>query len=262
MKASIHLKMNNLWLALSRRHASCSMLIDICMQVLAFRRRAGMRIIEQQNYTMKSLLKTILVAGALASSGSLFAISSETITFDDLPSSGTSVPNGYAGMNWNNFGYINGPTEGFGYANGTVSSPNVGYNEFGTPASFMSASTPFDLTSAYITGAWNDGLNVEVIGFNGVTTEYDNTYTVNTSGPSHITFNYDDITSVEFVSSGGTENPNYVSGGHGTQFAIDNIAINGGSPGGGGSSVPDGGTTTMMLGGALAGLGFLRKKLS
>lgn len=195
---------------------------------------------------LKIVLKvalTLMVSSTLASA--------QVITFDDLPeSTGTQIGNGYQGLDWNNFYYLSGPLDpDSGYQNGTVSSPNVGYNGFGDPASFTSA-TPFTLTSADITAAWNNGLNVEVIGYNGATELYDNNYTVNTTGPTDIAFDYSGITEVEFITSGGT--PAGLSG-SGEHMAIDNIVLNG---------VPDAGATSVLLGGAVTILGLLRRKLS
>ena len=100
--------------------------------------------------------------------------SADVLTFDDLPESdaGAAVPNGYGGFNWGNFYYVDtaaftssyGPT---GYAAGTVSPNSVAANGFGTPASIVvTSSTSFTFDGAYLTAAWNDGLSVEVQGYN------------------------------------------------------------------------------------------------
>jgi hypothetical protein len=79
------------------------------------------------------------------------------LTFDDLstvppvpgePGEGV-IPNGYGGLDWNNFGVLDGmeaqPT--YGYNTGVVSSPNVAFNEYGSPASIATPSGLFDLDS-------------------------------------------------------------------------------------------------------------------
>jgi PEP-CTERM motif len=147
-----------------------------------------------------------------------------TITFDDLSGSENPVPNGYGGLNWGNFYYLNADTYGTpsGYQNGTVSHPNVAYNAFGSPANFSSA-TPFTLNSAYFTGAWNDGLMIEAQGFLGGSLVHDVIFTVNTSGPTLEKFNWTNVDNVNFISSGGT--PHGYSGA-GEHFAMDNLTIN------------------------------------
>ena len=89
-----------------------------------------------------------------------------------------------------------------------ISAPNVAYNGDGTPAA-ISASAPFALLSAYLTAAWKDDLRVELKGYNGAALIYDNTYTLSATDPTLITFNYVGVTSVQFISSGGTPHPGY-----------------------------------------------------
>ena len=91
------------------------------------------------------------------------------------------VPNGYNGFQWANFSVIDALDSliASGGQNGTVSPKNVAFNSNGNPANF-SGSGAFTLDSAYLTAAWNDGLQLEVQGFVGTTLTYDNTYTLNT----------------------------------------------------------------------------------
>jgi hypothetical protein len=177
-----------------------------------------------------------------------------TITFDEIldPGSGTPIPNGYHGLDWDNFWALNTPALGGpnGFQAGTVSSPNVAFNAFGAPA--VVSDGTFDLNSAYLTAAWNDDLNVQVIGSLLGVSVYDNTYVLSATAPSLINFNYLGIDSVQFVSFGGT---NHGYGGFGSQFAIDNLVVNA-------SSVPDMGSTATLLGLGLSGLGLMRRKLS
>ena len=111
----------------------------------------------------------ILLAGAVVALGLATPGQAQTlINFDDLnPGFGSQIANGYAGLNWNNFYALNSSVAGpSGYENGTISSPNVAYNAFGSAASISSA-TPFTLNSGYFTAAWNNGLNLEVIAQSG-----------------------------------------------------------------------------------------------
>ena len=179
-----------------------------------------------QTYTTKtnsSLLIPALIVAALVAFSTVAVAQAEIITFDDLPVSGYQIPNGYGGLQWNSFDYEVGSFGG--YANGAVSPDKLAFNDYGHPASFDVSSGLFNLNYAYLTGAWNDGLQVEVQGFIGGTSVYDNTYTVNTTGPTLINFNYLGIDEALFTSFGGTLNPAYDGTGSGNSFAMDNLSI-------------------------------------
>jgi hypothetical protein len=157
--------------------------------------------------------------------------SAVVLTFDDLPDPGaglSSVPNGYGGLNWSNMGYMDpaariaGGTNVPGYLNGTVSQPDVAFNGGGTLA--VVSDGTFTFNGAYLTGAWNDNLNVTVIGKLGAAQLYSQTVVVNTQTPTFFNFNYVGIDTLNFSSSGGT--PHGFTGGSGTQFAMDNFTIN------------------------------------
>jgi hypothetical protein len=158
------------------------------------------------------------------------AASAQLITFDDLPGDGSSISNGYAGLNWSNFGDASGPFAfsifgPSGYSNGVVSPENVAFNDNGGPATISVApGSTFALNSGYFTGAWNDGLNVEVVASLLGTTVDEVSFTANTSGPTLETFNFAGIDSVTFISSGGTQNPAFSD--FGEQFVLDNLQVN------------------------------------
>ena len=109
------------------------------------------------------------------------------LTFDDIPGIQVPVPNGYGGLHWNNLSINNGDTFGVGYGAGTVSHPKVIFNGFGNPADVTSA-TPFTFVGAYLTGAWRDGLSIEVVGSRGGTTLYDQTVVVDAIAPTFFDF--------------------------------------------------------------------------
>ena len=186
----------------------------------------------------RSRLKLIAVAvAALTSLGSFMGqTNAALITFDDLSGDAGPVPSPYHSRNWDNFYSLNGPGAGAGYAPGTVSADNVAFYA-GGDATIASVAGTFDLNSAYLTGAWNNGLQVQVVGKLLGTTVYDNTYTLSALTATLINFNYLGIDEVVFSSFGGTA---YWSGGGGEQFAMDDMVIN---------SVPE--PSTCVAGGLL-----------
>lgn len=99
----------------------------------------------------------------------------------------------------------------------------MAFNEFGTMAAVSDGT--FTFNGAYLTGAWNDGLNITVDGLLGGVQLYSETVVANTSGPIFFNFNYTGIDEVTFNSFGGTPH-GFPSGGQGTQFAMDNFTLN------------------------------------
>ena len=143
------------------------------------------------------------------------------LTFDDLSSVSPGniwaiIPNGYGNLQWNNFGVVNGSVRPVteGYRTGTVSPTNVAFNILGDPASISSGGT-FTLDSAYLTAAFVDEMQIRVQGFDYVrgTLTYDNTFTVNRTGPTLINFNYVGISQVVFSASPSS------------QFVMDNLMV-------------------------------------
>jgi hypothetical protein len=151
-----------------------------------------------------------------------------TLTFEDL-TPGTSLTT-YQGFQWSGFYAINGATAiNNGYYNAVVSPYKVIGDIDGRSATISNgpAFFSFSLNSAYLTAELNDGLQVEVQGFIGSTLAYDNTYTVNTTGPTLINFNYFGVNRVTFIPSGGTLHPGYSDAGvHDHNFAMDNLTLN------------------------------------
>jgi hypothetical protein len=173
-----------------------------------------------------SVLLSAVLAAIILCNGPARA---DVVTFDDLSDGGggTPISSPYHGLNWTNFGVLNtvlypNPS---GYKNGTVSAPNVAYNENGLPAS-ISGTSPFTFNSAYFTAAWNDGLNVTVVGkLGGVAVLGDSTiFTVDTSGPTLETFDWTNVDEVDFSSIGGSQHPGFITPGF--QFVMDNMTIN------------------------------------
>lgn len=171
---------------------------------------------------MKYLIKLLCLYQILG--GVAFA-GTNTITFDDLnpgslPGAYASIPNGYNGLQWNNFYVLDVPQSGVtdtGYNYGLVSGSNLAFNGAGDAASISGAS--FNLNSAYLTAAVYTTVSLEVQGFVGSTMAYDNTYILNEESPTLINFNYVCVDEVGFISS-------FLGhSGQGYQFAMDDLTI-------------------------------------
>ena len=164
-------------------------------------------------------LKVVIILSATFIAVSSIA-QSTLITFDEFDASTgrVQIPDGYQGLNWANFFAFPEP----GAA--VVSSPNIAFDGGGAPADIGSTAT-FSLVSGYFTAFYNDGMSLEVQGYDGSTLLYDQTYTISENEPrDYIVFNFSGITDAQFISSGGTEDPN-AGGGYGFEFAVDNLTI-------------------------------------
>lgn len=167
--------------------------------------------------------KTALAALFAVMSFAASTASARLITFDDLADNGggTAIGNGYSGLDWDNFNVLN--TSSLipsGFVNGTVSTSNVAYNDQASPATITSP-TGFNLVDAQFTGAWNNGLQIEVLAFSDTDT-FTKDFTVDSTGPTNVVFNWNNITYVTFSSLGG------INGGYGSsgdQFVIDNLNV-------------------------------------
>ena len=173
------------------------------------------------------------------------------ITFDDVGSTLEDEPifNGYKGFQWDNFDYIHKDFRPVsGYHNGVVSGDYLGFNGLGQPAS-MSGQL-FDFQGAFLTGAWNNGLFVNVRGYSGPNLIYDQTVTVNSNAPTWFLFQYNNIDKLNFNSFGGFNAGYGFSGSH---FAIDDIQY------GLRSTIPEP-STFILFGSTLLGSLFTKKR--
>jgi hypothetical protein len=191
------------------------------------------------------------VAGALLVVGATPAWAA-VLTFDDLPNPGDGiVPNGYGGLNWNNFYYLDGVNFSYnpsGYQAGVVSPNNVAVNGFGDPATIViNSAATFTFTGAYLTAAWNDGLSVQVQGFANDVLQYDTTVNPSATAPTFFMFNYENVDRLRFASFGGTHHAGYTS--YGEHFAMDNFTF---------EVIPEPGTGLLVIAGLL-GLGGWRR---
>jgi len=203
-------------------------------------------------------LATILGMAALA-----FAISGTAsalvLTFDDVSTiMYDAIPEGYGGLDWDNFYVVHEDyCPGSGYDNGVVSHNYVAYNFGGSPASILISAgdgfPAFDFEGAYITGAWNDGLSVNIVGYLDGSEIYNQTVVVDTDGPTWFDADYYNIDELLFTSSGGTNAGLPLYGGPvigtGEHFAMDNFTY---------TPIPEP-TTMLMLGCLGAGLAGARK---
>ena len=148
-------------------------------------------------------------------------------TFDELPPvtwSNNPIPNGYGGFTWDNMYYLDpvNYNPNSGYMAGMVSQPHVAFNAWGDAAAVSDGI--FSFGGCYLTGAWNDGLNIQVDGYLGGSLIYSQTVVVSSTAPTWFDFNYYGIDRLEFSSWGGTPNPDYIDI-PGYHFAMDNFTV-------------------------------------
>ena len=159
---------------------------------------------------------------------------SSTLTFDDITVIDfAAIPDGYGGFDWhyptpNGFRAMNpantaSPIPGSGYENGIVSGTNIAFGNSSNITIDRSISgEAFNFQSAWLTAAWHDGLNIQVVGKLSGATIYSTTVTVDTDSPTLFTFNYLGIDTLLFTSSGGTSAG---LGGSGVDFAMDDFSF-------------------------------------
>jgi hypothetical protein len=131
------------------------------------------------------------------------------ITFDDLPDL-TGIPDGYGQLDWSGLETIT--AIGDGYSVGVISPPNCAFNPYGYDAT-ISKHAPFNLVSAYLTSEAVPTMSLEVLGSAGTNVLYDQTYDLNYTSATLVTFNYTGVTKVKFL---GTD---------GEPFVMDNLTV-------------------------------------
>jgi hypothetical protein len=183
-------------------------------------------------------------------------LSAATVTFDDIPNANAPYPyltNGYEKLNWTNFACLDAVHERTinglnGAYYGMVSSSNVAFNAFGSPAQINAAGTNFNFFGAYLAGAWRSNLNIEVQGFSGSSLLYDEIVAASATNSTLFTFNYFNIDRLTFNSFGGQ----YAGfGSDASTFVMDNFTF---------EFVPEPSSLLLTAGGVLTLWAFVRRR--
>jgi hypothetical protein len=157
------------------------------------------------------------------------------LTFDDITKdvTPTLIPNGYGGLNWENFGLIGKLFRpGTGFDIGTVSGEHTAFNEFGAPAAIKG--NVFSFNGTYFTSTTTD-FSVQVKGYLKNKLVGSKNVTLNNTRPTWFDFDFFKIDQLIFDTS---DNPSNEF----TVFAMDNFAFNE-SP----SKVPEPSLTLVLL---------------
>lgn len=202
---------------------------------------------------MKRWILAILLA--LMALISTTAPSSATVlTFDEFSTTGDNqipVPDKYGGLTWENIWITDGKGwEGSGYYYGSTSGSTVAFNADGVRGGVTGGS--FDFTGTYLTGAWRNGLNIQVQGYRGDILAYDSTVVVDINAPTFFRFDYAGVDRLVFDSFGGI--PVYPPYAEGYQFAMDDFTFNESGP------IPEP-STILLLGAGLMTVACIGKRM-
>ena len=172
---------------------------------------------------MKKAIMFCMAVAALAALST--PAQAAVVTFDDLPNGQLlwPVPDGYAGLAWDNFHYLDATFKSqSGYYTAMVSPTNVAYNGWANPAEI--SGDPFNFIGAFFAGAWNDDLNIDIEGYYQGTLVYEETIVVDTDVATWFQADFAMVDRVRFSSYGGVDH-DLDDGSSGTHFAMDNLTI-------------------------------------
>ncbi len=168
------------------------------------------------------------------------------IDFENVPNANPNtwdnpIPNGYEGLNWDQFDVLH---EDYylrtGYDYGVTSGQWVAYNVWDYTATV--SGNLFDFTGAYFTSAWDYNNILTIEGYNNGTLLYSAQLTLNTYTPVWFQADWLGVDSLKFFTSG-------------SQFVMDDLTINESAP------IPEP-STIFLVGSGLIGLaGYGRKRL-
>ena len=177
----------------------------------------------------------------------------DVITFNTLPGNGTAIPNGYAGLNWNNFYDMSLASAPMGSGQALVAG-NVAYNNAGMAATF-SSNNPFSLTSASFLGPQAGDIAVEAVGTLYGKVMDMSTFVLSDGASRQVVFNWSGINEVHFIPvSVNAANVPSAAANFPMHFFLDSLTING--PG---TNVPSPEPASLLLLGP--GLGLVLRRL-
>lgn len=155
---------------------------------------------------MKTCLSAISAGLILVCPAGATLVTFDDITPQDVQYTGGQIPQGYAGLGWNNFYW--------GQSSGNGSAGSWGQS------GFTSGLQPFTFNGAYLRG--DPYTEVEVRGYGLGVILYTNILVLNNE-PTWVAFNYVGINYVIFARPGQFGNP---VGSEGLHFGMDNLVIN------------------------------------
>lgn len=164
---------------------------------------------------MKALLSVAAVAASILTAA---PASATVLDFEGVTqlSCCETMPNGYGGLDWQNFYIIKDTNHpGTGYQRGVISGEFAGFNGNGLPASITATADAFSFDGGWFTSAWYEGNELVIEGFSDgdAVADYSLTVTLNTQTPLFLDVNWTGLQRLRFTSSR-------------DHFAVDDLRIN------------------------------------